>query len=1159
MDNFVHLHLHSEYSLLDGACRIGDIIKRAKELGQPAVAITDHGVMYGVIDFYKAAIKEGIKPIIGCEVYVAARTRHDKVFHQDSEHSHLVLLCKDNGGYHNLIKMVSQAFIDGFYGKPRIDAELLEKYHGGLIALSACLSGEIPKRLLAGDYEAAKQKAQYYKSLFGADFYLELQDHGLSEQKRINPSIVKLSRECGIKLVATNDVHYLRREDASLQQVLMCIQMNRTVEDPGRAGFSTDEFFMKSSQEMRAIFPDEPEAFDNTLKIAEQCDVSFQFGKTILPHFEVPGNVSHEEYLHDMCEKGMYERYGSEPGEAIRRRLNYELDTINRMGYVDYYLIVHDFVHYAKSVNIPVGPGRGSGAGSLCAYCIGITGIDPIKYNLLFERFLNPERVSMPDFDIDFCYERRQEVIDYVVRKYGSDHVSQIVTFGTMAARAAIRDVGRVLAMPYAEVDKVAKLVPSELNMTIDRALDTSSDLKALYDSDEKIRRLIDTSRGLEGMPRHTSMHAAGVVITRDPVSTYVPLQKNDESIVTQYTMTTLEELGLLKMDFLGLRTLTVIRYAEDMIRERYKPDFKINDIQLDDPEVYEMLTAGKTEGVFQFESSGMRQVLMNEKPVSLEDLIAVISLYRPGPMESIPRYIENRHHPEKIKYKHPLLKDILDVTYGCIIYQEQVMEICRKLGGYSYGRADLVRRAMAKKKTAVMEKERENFIHGLKRDDGTFECVGAVRNGVSEQTANEIFDEMASFASYAFNKSHAAAYAFVSYETAYLKCHYPKEYFAALLTSVLDSADKLAEYISECGRIGIGILPPDINESKEGFTVSGDKIRFGLTAIKNLGRGFIKDLVAERDKNGKFTSMKDFISRMLDKDINRRMLESLIKCGAFDTLGYKRRQLMLGYEALLSGLETKRKNNLEGQLDLFSVAGAPAEAEEIPDAEEFSPKEILAQEKEVIGFYISGNPLSEYQDFIKKKGFPTLREIISDTDRFRDGAPISAIGVIQSKQLKTTKKNTTMAFVTLDDGTASVETIVFPNVLDRFGRLLTDDGVVIINGRISVREEEAAKIICDSVAEPGSELEHNNGRTSNGKKLRPGLYIKVPSFESDGYKRAEKLIEVFDGDFPLYVYFGDKHKLTVAPRRLWVYMNDVMLEELKKILGGKNVYVKSD
>jgi DNA polymerase-3 subunit alpha len=728
MHSFVHLHLHSEYSLLDGACRIGDIVSNAKALGQPAAAITDHGVMYGAIDFYKAAKKAGIKPIIGCEVYVAARTRHDKLYHPDSEHSHLVLLCKDNGGYKNLIKMVSQGFIDGFYGKPRVDRELLDKYHGGLIALSACLSGEVPKRLLAGDYAGAKEKAMYYKGLFGGDYYIELQDHGLEEQKRINPSLVKLARECGIGLVVTNDVHYLRREDASLQQVLMCIQMNRTIDDPGRAGFSTDEFYMKSSEEMMALFPEIPEAFENTLKIADKCNVEFEFGKTILPHFEVPGGVTHEDYLRNMCLEGMKKRYGSDPGEEIKKRLDYELDTISRMGYVDYYLIVHDFVSYAKSVNIPVGPGRGSGAGSICAYCIGITGIDPMKYNLLFERFLNPERVSMPDFDIDFCYERRQEVIDYVVRKYGSDHVSQIITFGTMAARLAIRDVGRVLAIPYADVDRVAKLVPAELNMTIDKALEASSELKELYDGDERLHRLIDIARGIEGMPRHSSTHAAGVVITRDPVSSYVPLQKNDEAIVTQYTMTTLEELGLLKMDFLGLRTLTVIRYAEDMIRERHDPDFRAEKMPLDDKSVFDMLTSGKTEGVFQYESSGMRQVLMNEKPVSLEDLIAVISLYRPGPMESIPKYIENRHHPEKIKYLHPLLKDILDVTYGCIVYQEQVMEICRKLGGYSYGRADLVRRAMAKKKTDVMEKERVNFIHGKKDEDGRVECVGAVQ-----------------------------------------------------------------------------------------------------------------------------------------------------------------------------------------------------------------------------------------------------------------------------------------------------------------------------------------------------------------------------------------------------------------------------------------------
>jgi DNA polymerase III subunit alpha len=1167
MGGFVHLHLHSEYSLLDGACRIRDIIARAKALGQTAVAITDHGVMYGAVDFYKEALKEGIKPLIGCEVYVAARTRHDKLYHPDSEHGHLVLLCKDNTGYHNLISMVSQAFIDGFYGKPRVDWELLESYHEGIIALSACLSGRVPKRLLSGDYEGAKQEALHYKAVFGPDFYLELQDHGLPEQKRINPQLKTLAAECGIPLVVTNDIHYLRREDASLQQVLMCIQMNRTVDDPGKAGFSTDEFYMKSEREMRALFPELPEAYDNTVKIADQCNLTFEFGKTILPHFDVPGGMSHDEYLRNMCLKGLYERYGGSPDESVKKRLDYELDTISRMGYVDYFLIVHDFIHYAKSVGIPVGPGRGSGAGSLCAYCIGITGIDPIRYNLLFERFLNPERVSMPDFDIDFCYERRQEVIDYVVRKYGSDHVSQIITFGTMAARAAIRDVGRALAVPYTDVDRVAKLVPMEPNMTIDRALELSADLKALYDTDLTLRRLIDSARGLAGMPRHASMHAAGVVVTRDPVSTYVPLSKNDESVVTQYTMTTLEELGLLKMDFLGLRNLTVIRYAENMIRKRHDPDFTIEKIPLDDAQVYAMMASGKTEGIFQFESAGMKQVLINEKPVSMEDLIAVISLYRPGPMESIPRYIENRHHPEKIRYKHPLLRDILDVTYGCIVYQEQVMEIVRKLAGYSYGRADLVRRAMSKKKAGVMEKERENFIHGIQREDGSFECVGAVRNGVPEETANEIFDEMASFASYAFNKSHAAAYACVSYQTAYLKCHYAREYFAALLTSVLDNADKLSEYIGECARLGIGILPPDINESAEGFTVSGDHIRFGLTAVKNLGRGFIRNLVAQRESGGAFTGLRNFLSRMMKNEINRRMIESLIKCGAFDSLGYHRRQLLLHYESVLSQLESQLKNNLEGQLDLFGGTQKASDDEALPPEEEFPRKELLNQEKEVIGFYISGHPLADYKGYLEKYHIPSIRDVIGGTGagRYRDGSVVSVMGIVLSKQLKTTKKDTTMAFVTLDDGSGTIETVVFPNVLERFKQYLFADSIVIVRGKISVREDEPPKVLCDSViapdqlGSPKAQPQESAPAAKPKKNLRSGLYIKVPTMESKEYCAAEKLIEVFDGDTPLYVYLVNSGKLTAAPRRLWVSINDIFMGELKSILGEQNVFLKAD
>lgn len=1164
MPDFVHLHLHSEYSLLDGACRIGDIVANAKALGQKAVAVTDHGVMYGAVDFYKLAMKEGVKPIIGCEVYTAARTRHDRLFHPDSEHGHLVLLCKDIEGYHNLIKLVSQAWIDGFYGKPRVDWELLSRYHEGLIASSACLSGEVPRLLSANDYEGAKERALKYLSLFGeGNYYLELQDHGLPEQKTINPLIVRLSRETGIPLIATNDAHYVKRSDAGLQRVLLCIQTNKTVDDPNGVGFPTDEFYMKSGEEMAKLFPEYPEALENTVRIAEKCNLEFTFGKTILPHFEVPGKIGHYEYFRDMCEKGLAERYGENPGEEIKKRLEYELDTINRMGYVDYYLIVQDFIRYAKSVGIPVGPGRGSGAGSLCAYCIGITGIDPIRYNLLFERFLNPERISMPDFDVDFCYVRRQEVIDYVVRKYGSDHVSQIITFGTMAARAAIRDVGRVMNFTYAEVDRVAKLVPSELNITIDRALGMSTDLKALYDGDERMKRLIDVARGLEGMPRHASMHAAGVVITRDPVDTYVPLQKNDESVVTQYTMNNLEELGLLKMDFLGLRNLTVIRYAEDMIKEKYDSDFSIEKIPLDDKPVYEMLTSGKTGGVFQFESAGMKQVIVNLRPESIEDLIAVISLYRPGPMESIPRYIENRHHPERITYKHPLLKDILDVTYGCIVYQEQVMEIVRKLAGYSYGRADLVRRAMAKKKAGVMEKERENFIHGIEREDGSFECVGAVRNGVDEQTADAIFDEMAGFASYAFNKSHAAAYAIVAYETAYLKCHYPKEYMAGLLTSVLDNADKVSEYIGECQRLRIGILPPDINESGEGFTVSGENIRFGLLAIKNLGKGFIQSLLAERKLNGRFSSFSNFCSRLTGHEMNKRALESLIKCGSFDSFGYKRRQLLLSGGGIVSQLEDQAKANLSGQVSLFSPGTKPKD-EDIPDAEEFPQRELLNQEKEVVGFYLTGHPLAAYSDFIKRSGMPNIRQVLMDGRRFCDGARVAVTAIIAAKQLKTTKTDSTMAFITLDDGSGQIEALVFPKTLENCRGLVETDEVVVARGRISVREEEAPKLLCDTLERPGASAGSPQGAPSNappgsgpsGRGNR-GLYLKVPSMDSREWTRACRAIEVFDGDFPLFIYACDKKKLLRAPGKLFVSMNGVLQGELESILGKENVFVR--
>jgi DNA polymerase-3 subunit alpha len=1154
MPEFVHLHLHSEYSLLDGACRISDIVSAAKAMGQKAVAVTDHGVMYGAIDFYKEAKSKGIKPIIGCEVYTAARTRHDRLFHPDSEHGHLVLLCKNQTGYKNLVKLVSQAWVDGFYGKPRVDWELLCNHHEGLIALSACISGEVPRLLLAGDYVGARKKAIAYRELFGEDnYYLELQDHGLPEQKAVNPLIFKLSKETGIPLVATNDAHYIARGDAAIQRALLCIQINKTLDDPNGIGFPTDEFYMKSGEEMARLFPQYPQAIENTAAIAERCNLDFTFGHTVLPHFEVPDGRSHYDYFRDMCFEGLFRRYGSEPEAKIRQRLEYELDTINRMGYVDYYLIVQDFIRYAKSIDIPVGPGRGSGAGSLAAYCIGITGIDPIKYNLLFERFLNPERISMPDFDIDFCYVRRQEVIEYVVRKYGSDHVSQIITFGTMAARAAIRDVGRVMNISYAEVDRVAKLVPAELNMTIERAIASSSDFKSVYESDDKLRRLIDMARGVEGMPRHASMHAAGVVITRDPVDSYVPLQKNDESVVTQYTMTNLEELGLLKMDFLGLRNLTVIRDAEKMIKEKYDPEFSIENILLDDEKVFEMLSDGETVGVFQFESAGMKQVLVNLKPESVEDLIAVISLYRPGPMESIPKYIENRHHPEKITYKHPLLKSILDVTYGCIVYQEQVMEIVRKLAGYSYGRADLVRRAMSKKKTGVMEKERENFVHGIILEDGSFECVGAVRNGVDEKTANEIFDEMASFASYAFNKSHAAAYAVIAYQTAFLKCHYPREYMAALLTSILDNADKVSEYIAECNKLGIKILPPDINECREGFTVSGENIRFGLLAVKNLGRGFIKGLLDEREKGGAFVSFRDFCSRLIGHDLNKRALESLIKCGAFDGFEYKRRQLLIACPSVVAQLEEQTKNNISGQFSLFGGISSPQD-DAIPDKDEFPIKELLNQEKEVIGFYLTGHPLAAYENYIKRSGLPRIRDILGG-EGYSDGARVTVLGIIQSKQLKTTKTDSTMAFITLDDGSGMIEALVFPNVLEKYKEYIETDEVVVAVGKISLREEEAPKILCDSVTRPGDSITRGDTKKPEGNKT--GLYINVPALNSPEYERARNVIAVFDGDFPLYVFCSDNKKLMRAPREMWVSMNSVLERELKSVLGEENVFLR--
>ncbi len=1138
MERFVHLHVHSEYSLLDGACRIERLVEKVKALGQPAVAITDHGVMYGAIEFYHAAKKAGVKPIIGCEVYVAPRTRFDKQHRVDSSPYHMVLLCENEEGYQNLIKLVSAAYIEGFYNKPRVDNELLRQHHRGLICLSACLAGRIPRMLSAGDYAAAEQAVREYVDIFGKDnFFIELQNHGIEEQKRILPQLIKLARENEVGLVATNDAHYINRQDSSNQSILVCIQTGRTVNDPSDLEFQTDQFYIKSLEEMRQAIPDVDEAFENTVRIAERCNLEFEFGKTKLPYFAAPNGEDNLAYFRRMSYEGMHRLYGEDPAPSVIERLEYELGVIAQMGYVDYYLIVHDFIAYAKSRGIPVGPGRGSGAGSLAAYCIGITGIDPIRYNLLFERFLNPERVSMPDFDIDFCYVRRQEVIDYVVQKYGSDHVAQIITFGTMAARAAVRDVGRALALGYQNVDAVAKMIPNELGMTIDKALSAVPELKKSYESDENIRQLIDVSRALEGMPRHASTHAAGVVITREPADTYVPLQKNDDAIVTQYPMTTLEELGLLKMDFLGLRNLTVIHDAEEMIR-RTVPGFDMESIPMDDAATFKMLGEGHAFGVFQFESAGMRNVITQLGPESIEDLIAVISLYRPGPMESIPRYIRNRHNPRLVTYKTPELRPILEVTYGCIVYQEQVMQICRQLAGYSYGRADLVRRAMAKKKHDVMEKERESFLDG------------AEQNGIDRKIANEIFDEMSSFASYAFNKSHAAAYAVLAYRTAYLKCHYPREYMAALLTSVLDNTAKLTEYIGECRRLGIEVLPPSVFESQAGFSVSGTKIRFGLAAIKNIGDAVIRHLIQERERRP-FSDLVDFCTRMRQGELNKRVMEGLIKSGALDEFGFHRRQLLLGYEALLESVNRENRQNLSGQINLFDLSEEPVSVGKIlPEVDEFDLFQILQQEKESTGVYLTGHPLSRYQNFIKRRKLPEISFFSDEEEHHLDNQGVTLVALVAAKKLKITKQNETMAFITLEDMTGSMEMLVFPKVLALYSSLLREGEAVVVTGRLSTREDEEPKVICEKVTCP-EELfspEEAAGRSASGK--RTGLFLLCPGMEEPATVKARELLAAFPGKTPVYFRFRDSGKMLLAPKELWADVSEPVLRKLRSVLG---------
>ena len=1151
--DFAHLHVHTEYSLLDGACRIGNLLDAAKNMGQSAVAITDHGVMYGAVNFYKAAKKRGIKAIIGCEVYVAPRTRFDKVKAFDGEYNHLVLLCKNETGYNNLIKLVSASFTEGFYSKPRVDKELLSQHSDGLIALSACLAGEIPRLLQKNEYEKAKETALWFDSLFGrGNYYLELQDHGILEQKQINPYILKISQETGIPLVATNDVHYVSKDDWKMQKVLTCVQTGSKITDENILEFKTKEFYLKSGEEMQSLFGDYPGALENTLKIADMCNLDFEFGKIKLPVFDI-GERDHFEYFKSLCYKGLYKNYGDNPSREVVDRLEYELKTINHMGYVDYYLIVQDFVNYAKKKGIPVGPGRGSGAGSLAAYCIGITGIDPIKYNLLFERFLNPERVSMPDFDIDFCYVRRQEVIDYVIEKYGSDHVAQIVTFGTLAARAAVRDVGRAMDVPYATCDKISKLIPAAFDMTISRAVSAVPELKALVETDEQIAELISIAQSVEGMPRHASTHAAGVVISDKPVSDYVPLALNDESVVTQYTMTELEELGLLKMDFLGLRNLTVIDDTEKEIRKK-DPDFSIEDIPMDDKPTMDMLTEGHTEGVFQYESIGVRNVLRQLKPEKIEDLIAVVSLYRPGPMDSIPKYVGNRHNPHNISYCTPLLKPILDVTYGCIVYQEQVMQVFRNLAGYSLGRADIVRRAMSKKKHDVMEKERHAFVYGETAPDGTVLCEGAVNRGVDEKDAQQLFDDMMAFSSYAFNKSHAAAYAVLAYRTAYLKRHYPAQYMAALLTSVLDSAGKVYEYTAECQRLGISILPPHINESQKNFSAAADGIRFGLLAIKNLGRGLIDRLIEEREKNGPFKSMQDFCIRTEGRDLNRRALEGLIKSGALDGLEPTRRQMLQNVDVTLSSVNDYKRQTGGGQMNLFGEA-ADVVAPVVSDIhiEELSKREILRMEKEVTGLYLSGHPMRDYEKYVKLTGSSSVNKIASG--EYNDGDRVSVVALISSIKVKTTKSNTIIATVTLEDMTGTIDSIAFGKIYNQYKPILNEGDVVRLSGRVSEREDRPIELVCDRFDAVTAADVLNSEKTVPDK-----LYLRVQSSDSSQMESIKNVLKrkdiSSDNDIPVYIFSAADRKTLAAPREMWVPFDkrNEISSKLGRILGSDNV-----
>ena len=1080
---FTHLHVHTEYSLLDGAARIGDLVARAKELGMTSLAITDHGVMFGVIDFYRECKKQGLRPVIGCEVYTAARTLFDKDAERDKRMGHLVLLAKNNQGYKNLMKIVSEGYRHGFYYKPRIDKNVLRQYHEGLIALSACLAGEIPHRLLNGDYEGAKKEALEMLDIFGeGNFYLELQDQGLEEEARILPDMKRLHAETGIPFVATNDSHYVRQEDAVAQDILMCIQMGTTVDEENRMRFSNDQFYLKSEDEMRKIFASIPEACDNTEKIAQQCDVTFTFGELHLPDFQAPEGLTKPQYLRKLCEKGLAERYPEAEGEELadlQERLNYELSTIENMGYVEYFLIVWDFINYAKENHIMVGPGRGSAAGSIVAYTLRITDIDPIKYGLIFERFLNPERVSMPDIDIDFCYERRGEVIDYVTRKYGEDKVSQIITFGTMKAKQAVRDVGRVLNVSYPETDAIAKAIPFALKMTIDKALEMSPELKAKYEGDETTRKVIDMARAIEGMPRHASTHAAGVVISRDSIDEYVPLYLADKGLSTQFNMTTIEELGLLKMDFLGLRNLTIIRDALAMIEKDHGVKIDFSRMEYDDPKVYEIIAKGNTEGIFQLESGGMTQFMKNLKPDCFEDIVAGISLYRPGPMASIPTYIENKKHPHNIAYIHKSLEPILSVTYGCLVYQEQVMQIVRDLGGYSYGRSDLVRRAMSKKKMDVMLEEKEYFIHGKTDDDGNVEIAGCVRNGVPEDAAEEIFNQMVSFAEYAFNKSHAAAYAVLAYETGYLKVHYPAEFMAALMTSVTGDANSISKYMRNCQEMGIQVLPPDVNESDKKFSVTDGKIRFGLSGVKNVGDGVIDAIIEARETKGIPSDIFRFIENLDVHKINKKAIESLIKAGALDCFDPNRAAHIGIYESLIESAQSSAKKNIEGQLSLFQLAADTMEESNVvnrlPAVKNFEKSVLLAQEKEMLGVYLTDHPLREFEEQIAKMTTVTAQDLadVMDSEEngsqhsfVRDGMQAVMAGIITGKKTLITKNNKMMAFLNIEDLYGAVEIVVFPNIYDRYSSILQEDAIISVTGSINFKEGEMPKLLAENIVD---------------------------------------------------------------------------------------------